>query len=139
MIALRGHVLLDPAEADYLGRALALLQQLLRENRSTPTPRLEHVTAKLAECAQSGSAAASNGRTDCRCRASHDDTGHHLDYALLSTAEAARIIGCGERNIRDLAARGRIPARRTGDRGRWLVDAGAVVELAERRAARRAG
>ncbi|BBY95182.1 hypothetical protein MGALJ_48510 [Mycobacterium gallinarum] len=143
MNTLRGHVLLDPGEADYLARALALLQQMLRENRCTPTPRLETVARQLARCAETGSAAAPNGSTDCRCGASHKDTGHHHDYAWLNTAEAAKVLGTGERNVRDLAARGSIPARRAGERGRWLIDAGAVVERAEhkaeRKAARRAG
>jgi excisionase family DNA binding protein len=134
---LRRHVLLDADDADYIARALQLLERLLRENRSQPTPRLQSTTTQLARSAAAGSAAGINGRNRGGCGASSDDTAHHLDYALLSTAEAARLLACGERNVRDLAARGAIPARRTGDRGRWLVDAAAVVARAERKAARR--
>ena len=137
MNTLRGHVLLEPSEADYLARALVLLQQLLVENRSQPTPRLQQVTAQLARCAEHGSAAGSNGSDNCRTRASDTDGGEYRDYATVTAAEAARILECGERNVRDLARRGRIPARRSG--GVWLLDAGAVEARAQRQAARRAG
>ncbi|MCV7076984.1 helix-turn-helix domain-containing protein [Mycobacterium szulgai] len=133
---LRSHVLMDAGDADYIARALQLLAQLLRQNRSQPTPRLESVTAQLARSAAAGSTASQNGRNRGGCGASGDDTTHHLDYALLTTGEAARLLACGERNVRDLATRGAIPARRTGDRGRWLVDAAAVVARAERKSAR---
>jgi excisionase family DNA binding protein len=110
-------VLLTPDDADYIARALQLLDRLLRENGSTPTPRLQSVTAKLAKCAETGSAAGSNGRTDCRFGASHADSDQHAGYALISTSDAARLLNCGERNVRDLAARGRLRARRSG--GCW--------------------
>ena len=138
MIAsLRGHVLLDEADAVYVARALELLGRLLRENRSEPAPRLQSVTAKLAQCAESGSAPGSSGSNNCRRGASQADPDHDAGYALLSTAEAARVMGTSERNIRDLAARGAIPACRSG--GRWLLDAAAVEARGAAKAARRAG
>lgn len=42
-----------------------------------------------------------------------------LPHDLLTTAEAAEILRCGEANVRHLVRRGRIDAERVG--GRWLV------------------
>jgi excisionase family DNA binding protein len=128
-------VLLDPDDAAYLCKALELLAQLLAGQRSQPTPRLQAVTTKLAKCAENGSATTVNGSRNCRVRASDADPGHHDGYAQITVAEAARLLDCGERNVRDLVRRGRLSARRTG--GRWMVDAAAVELRAERKAARR--
>ena len=133
--ALRG-VFLDTDEAAYVTEALRLLGRLLVEQRSRPTARLESVTAKLAKAAETGSAATVNGSEGLPLRASDAADRHPRGYATVTPAEAARIIGCGARNVRDLAARGRLPARRTG--GRWLLDAAAVAEQAEHRARKRA-
>jgi excisionase family DNA binding protein len=137
VITLRGHVLLDADEAEYLSRALVLLQQLLRDNRSQPTPRLQTVTAKLTRCAANSSSGGRNGSNGSTSRAPEAKIGHDAGYALLSTGEAARLLDCGERNVRDLAARGRIAARRAG--GRWLLDAAAVEQRAQRKQVRREG
>lgn len=42
-----------------------------------------------------------------------------LPHDLIDTAEAARILRCGEANVRHLVRRGRIDAERIG--GRWLI------------------
>lgn len=42
-----------------------------------------------------------------------------LPHDLVDTAEAARILRCGEPNVRHLVRKGRIDAERIG--GRWLV------------------
>ena len=49
----------------------------------------------------------------------------------MEIREAARVLGCGQRNVRDLVARGALPARKRG--GRWTFDRLAVVELLESR------
>lgn len=128
-------ILLDVDEAAYIARALELLAQLLAERRSQPTPRLAAVTARLTKTAENGSAATHNGSNRGSSTPSRHDSRHHLDYALISTRDAAAQLETGERNIRDLIHRGRLPARRAG--GRWLVDAAAVELRAERKAARR--
>jgi excisionase family DNA binding protein len=68
-----------------------------------------------------------------------DDAGsvHHATYDLMDTAEAAAILGITPGGVRYLADAGRIPAHRAG--GRRLYPARAVVERAERQAARRSG
>ena len=37
----------------------------------------------------------------------------------MEIREAARALGCGQRNVRDLVARGALPARKSA--GRWLI------------------
>lgn len=45
-------------------------------------------------------------------------------HDLVSTVEAATLLGCSPGNVRDLARRGALPAHRTG--GRWLLERDAV-------------
>ena len=49
----------------------------------------------------------------------------------MEIREAARALGCGQRNVRDLVARGALPARKSG--GRWLIDPLDLQELLESR------
>lgn len=67
----------------------------------------------------------------------HAESVQHAAYDLVDTAQAASILGITPNGVRYLADAGRIPAHRAG--GRWLYPARAVVERAERQAARRAG
>ncbi|WP_448440399.1 helix-turn-helix domain-containing protein [Mycobacterium paraintracellulare] len=64
------------------------------------------------------------------------EPGDYVRYDVVETDEAAELLGCSAANVRDLIRRDRLPARRTGNR--WLVSSSAVVELAQRKAARRA-
>jgi excisionase family DNA binding protein len=126
-------VMIDLDDADYVARALDQFVALMAERRDgngapaplRPTPRLEQITAKLR--AATGSPTAANGRNPTFQSNSSDDAGH----AVITCAEAARILGVGARNVRDLAKRGTLRARRAG--GRWHIDAMAVAELVERR------
>ena len=129
-----GAVILEPAEAAYVVEALQLLARLLAERRSRPTARLVSVTAKLAKAAETGSAATVNGSERTAVRAPDTSDVHAPGYATVTPAEAARIIGCGPRYIRDLVRRGRLVARRAG--GRWLVDTASVEGYARRRVER---
>ena len=38
----------------------------------------------------------------------------------MEIRKAAKVLGCGQRNVRDLVARGALPARKSA--GRWLID-----------------
>ena len=49
----------------------------------------------------------------------------------MEIREVAEALECGQRNVRDLIARGALSARKRG--GRWLVDQLSVVELLESR------
>lgn len=129
-------VLLTADDADYIARALELLERLLRENRSTPTPRLHSVTAKLRRTTDALGVSGRNGSATASVRASQCDSGDDADYGTITAAEAAHILGVTPNAVRDLARRQRIRARRP--KGRWLLDAQAVVARAERQATRRA-
>lgn len=134
-------VLIDDREAAFLIGALDLLTRLLADQRdghghrtpSQPSQRLAAVTAKLRRVAAVGSQ--TEETTSARVTP-HTDVEQHAAHEV-TPAVAARILGCTTRNARDLAARGRIPARRVG--GRWVLDAAAVDHYGERRAAGRAG
>lgn len=54
-----------------------------------------------------------------------------LPHDLVDTAEAARILRCGEPNVRHLVRKGRIDAERIG--GRWLVHRSDVERFRTRR------
>lgn len=47
-------------------------------------------------------------------------------HDLVSTVEAATLLGCTAGNVRDLARRGALPAHRTG--GRWLFERDGVEQ-----------
>ena len=134
-------VLLDDAEAAFVAGALDELARLMAARRdehgnrtpSRPSPRLATITAKLRRVAHNGSRmeATASGRVT-----TGDDSEHHAAHEVTPTV-AARMLGCTPRNVRDLAARGRVRARRVG--GRWVLDAAAVDAYAARRAADREG
>jgi excisionase family DNA binding protein len=135
MIERLSGVVLDGDDLLFVARALDLLTKLMAEQRdpngnptpSTPTPRLESVASKLRRAVTNGS------RTEANTSAGVTpvDGATHDSPREVTTDAAARILGCTPRNARDLAARKRLPARRSG--GRWLLDATAVEALAARR------
>ena len=49
----------------------------------------------------------------------------------MEIREVAQVLGCGHRNVRDLVARGALPARKAG--GRWLVQPLDLQDLLESR------
>ncbi|MGA5465583.1 helix-turn-helix domain-containing protein [Mycobacterium sp. NPDC050041] len=134
MITAQAGVFITADDAAYIAEALRLLGRLMAEQRSQPSARLQSVTTKLANAAETGSGATPNGSETLPLRAPHPEGVHARDYATVTAAEAARIIGCGPRNVRDLVRRGRLAARRSG--GTWLVDAAAVEAHAARKACR---
>lgn len=134
-VARPGTVLLDADDADYLARALAMLPPLLTETRRTPAPRLLAVIAAFTKTSAAAVDSARNAiRTDSGgpgCASTPPDPGEPEPYAsTVDTATAARILGISPSAVRQLAQRGRLPARRPA--GRWLYDAAAVVARAER-------
>ncbi|WP_368834152.1 helix-turn-helix domain-containing protein [Mycobacterium intracellulare] len=137
MIAgLRGHVLLDEADAVYVTRALELLERLLRENRATPTRKLQSVVANLRKTTANIGGCAPNASPDANYFAPQADCVDDAGYASIGTGEAARILGVTPNAVRDAARRGRI--RATRPRGRWIYPAAAIEQLAERKQQSRA-
>ncbi len=121
-------VLLDLDEARYLAGALEHLCKVLRDNGQQTRPRLESLHTKLRKTSVPAGVSAVNVSA---CGASGEDSVDDAEYATVTTAEAARIIGVSASGVRDMARRGRIRAQRP--RGRWLYDSAAVELLAERR------
>lgn len=151
-----GAVILDPAEVDFVGRALEHLGQLMAERRdadgnstpSQPSARLAALTAKLRRAAVSADPLAVDDTaadhqqraqppdSSASVRASQPDSRHAGPHDI-GTAEAARRLGITANGVRDLVRRGRLDVRRNG--GRWLVNAASVDAHAARMAARRGG
>ncbi|WP_018599662.1 helix-turn-helix domain-containing protein [Mycobacterium sp. 155] len=139
MITAPAGVLLTVDDAVY---ALAAFEALLTDRHASP--RLERfinaLRKSVARTAKTGDLTSVSG-VDARNTGvpEHNEPNpcRVTAYDLLDTTEAAAILGITPNAVRDLARRGRLPARRAGSR--WLYPAGPVVERAERRAARKRG
>lgn len=101
---------------------------------ASPGPRAAHVIQQLRKSVERLTRATGNAQSGVTIDA---EPVHHAAYDLVDTAQAAAILGITPGGVRYLGEAGRIPAHRAG--GRWLYSARAVVERAERQAARRAG
>lgn len=101
---------------------------------ASPGPRAAYVIHQLRKSVERLTRATGNAQSGVTIDA---EPVQHAAYDLVDTAEAAAILGVTPGGVRYLAAAGRIPAHRAG--GRWLYPARAVVDRAERQAARRAG
>lgn len=122
-------VLLDPADADYLARALVLFEEVLAKQGSRPSPRLVDLERRLTRATSD----ATRSPTGENVSAATDSTQREVlsAYEFLDSERAANILGCTPGNVRDLARRGRLPAVHT--HGRWLYPAAAIVARAEHR------
>lgn len=141
-------VLLDAAEAAYIVNALDEFARMMAERRdargnpapSQPTPRLVDTTDKLRRTvnalavrdpvAEQVRQSEPPAETPDVLAQQHDsvDAGPHV----IGTGDAARRLGITPNAARDLARRGRIPARHTGTR--WQFDAAAIAARADGRA-----
>jgi excisionase family DNA binding protein len=146
-----GAVLLDPAEVDFIARALEQFAQLMAERRdhngnptpSKPSARLSAMTEKLRRAVASlavTDSTADHGQPENRqsesasVRAPQRDPVHGGRHDI-GTGEAARYLGITPNAVRDAARRKRLPARHTGTR--WVFDAAAVADHAQCQKARR--
>lgn len=151
-----GAVILDPAEVDYVARALEHFAVVMAGRRdtdgnptpSTPSPKLVVLTAKLRRAAGDSAdaltlgelAADVDGPPELSVRPSdacapQRDSMHAGPHDDIGTGDAARALGITASAVRDLARRGRLPARHTGTR--WVYPAAAVDAEAKRRATQR--
>lgn len=126
--SLRG-VFLDPEDADYVGRALDLLRQQLRQNNTAPSAKLDAVTTRIMKAAENARPARTNARPNASASQSQQDSTDDPVYGWITSNEAARILGCTPGNVRDRARRQTIPAHRAG--GRWVYPSEAIVRMAE--------
>ncbi|MGD9996970.1 MAG: helix-turn-helix domain-containing protein [Ilumatobacteraceae bacterium] len=131
MIVVRGVVIPERVVAAY-GRAIAsAVRTEIRRNGGRADVDLFDVLGELEACAKQWAtpttavATAAACVPDCRSESIERCTVH----------EAAELIGCRERNVRDLIARAVLPAERATKGRGWLIDRRAVVAYAEQRRA----
>ncbi|WP_371744210.1 helix-turn-helix domain-containing protein [Mycobacterium sp. DL592] len=106
---------------------------LLRDRR--PSAQLSDFIDRLRRTVAKSGVSSPNTGADARNVGNCGDSSDYRPYDVLTTGEAAAILGITANGVRDLARRGRIPAHRAG--GSWLYPATSIVTLAERRAAKR--
>ncbi|QNI06501.1 helix-turn-helix domain-containing protein [Mycobacterium kubicae] len=100
-----------------------------------PTARLDQFIGQLRKSVAHASDTAATCRADARKVGEQQDSAHTAPYDLIDTKQAAPILGIKPNGVRDLVRRGKLPAHKAG--GRLLLPALSVVELAEKRAAKR--
>ena len=119
-----GWLLVGPDDAPQVARALRLARRVGERDRIAAPASWQQLLAEAEEAELAGSTAAGGSaavppepvlppsRLDGEC----------------TTREAASVIGTGERNVRDLAARGAVAARKVGRA--WLLDRADVLRRA---------
>lgn len=122
-------IMLSRQEVSYTLRAFEVL---LRDRR--PSPQLADFLARLARSAAVSDVEPQKAYEDVSLGGNGRDPAGWLPGDVLDTDEAAAVLGISPAGVRDLARRGRIPAKRAGKR--WLLLAAAVVARAERNAGR---
>lgn len=128
---MRRGLVLDVSEAAVL---VAAVEDLCRRTGRQPSGRLAPIVAKLRKVV-----ANTDGLTpkSVSLLGNQPDSGSHCAYDLVTSGEAARIMGISAHGVRDLRRRGVLPAHHTGTR--WLYPLRVVEARAERHAARRVG
>lgn len=121
---MRHGVVLEVSEAAVL---VAAIDDLCLRTGRQPSGRLGVILAKMRKSvAKTGD---STPKT-ASLRDNSADPGEHCAYDLVSTGEAARILGCTPNNVRDLRRRGQLPAHHTGTR--WLYPLRVVAARANK-------
>ncbi|MHA7661851.1 helix-turn-helix domain-containing protein [Mycolicibacterium sp. HS_4_1] len=123
-------VLLETADAQYI---LAAFDALLRDRR--PSAQLAHFVDRFRKTVAATGVSGQNADVNARKLGTQADSTEYRPYDVLTSGQAANILGISANGIRDLARRGTVPAYRAG--GRWLYPAAPIVARAERRAANR--
>lgn len=111
-------VYITPDAAKDLAEALFYCEDALIKTGRLWTPKMRRIQSDLV--------AACESQTDGGARKLADRVGEAplLGHEFVDTVTAAQVLGCTPANVRDLARRGTLPARRIGNR--WLVSADAV-------------
>jgi hypothetical protein len=123
-----GWLLVAPVDAPAVARALRLARRVgERDGIAPPTSLLTLMAA--VEAAERAALTAANGSA----AVPREPDLPQSPPDGLSTLEAAVAIGCKPRNVRDLARRAVLSARRHGRA--WVLDPGEVAAYARRRRA----
>lgn len=135
---MRRGVLLDVAEAEVL---VGTVDDLCGRTGRQPDGRLDRILRKLRKAVANTDGLPSESRRVAPKSVSfvgvEADSAAHCAYDLVTSGEAARIIGISPHGVRDLRRRGVLTGHYTGTR--WLYPLRVVEARAERKAARRAG
>lgn len=127
-------VYLDPADAGLLVRLIDDYSSHLRgsvDGRALGN-RVVALRAELDRANARVSARSSNVSSNVSPVGAQRDPAQSDVYALISTSQAAAVLGCTTGNVRDLARRGRLAARRVS--GRWAYSLLDVERIATERA-----
>lgn len=127
---MRRGVLLDVAEAAVL---VGTIEDLCRRTGRQPSGRLDPIVAKLRKVVANTDGLTAKSVSLFGIEA---DSDQHCAYDLVTSGEAARILGIGAHGVRDLRRRGVLTAHFTGTR--WLYPLRVVEARAEHQAAKRA-
>jgi len=115
-------VLIAADDAAFLSAALRKLIELSDRGGGRAVARVYELERELARSAtRSAIGTAERARTPAP---------EISRVQLIDTSTAAAQLGCSERNVRAMAARGSLNAQRVG--GRWLVDAAEVEARSQR-------
>lgn len=120
----------DETDAVATREALEVLVSMLPGRGQRPSAKLAALVEKYPKTVVNDSISAQNASGSARIGGGHVGAGDADPYAVMSAVEAAKVLGITPNGVRDLARRGRLRARRAG--GRWLLDAHAVVDRANR-------
>lgn len=128
---MRRGVVLDVSEAAVLADTI---EDLCRRTGRHPSGRLGPIVAKLRKVV-----ANTDGLTpkSVSLLGNQPVSSSHCAYDLVTSGEAARILGISAHGVRDLRRRGILAGHYTGTR--WLYPLRVVEARAERQAARRTG
>lgn len=107
MLAVPQGILLEPQECELVAKAIFTLQDLGNRHGA----RLDNSLLNLA-----GRMRSVEGHTEPAPTTEVQAVLHER----IDTAEAGKILGCSTRNVRRLAARGRIPGEKQG--GSWFFN-----------------
>lgn len=119
VLRLDATVVLTPGSARVLLELVRRYGEVLRTRGTRFTPAVVGLLAQLEEVTADGDPA-----VGARTSVPQPEWLPLSAHDLLSTAQAAAVLGCTPGNVRDLARRGALPAHRAG--GRWLVERDAV-------------
>ncbi|MGK9270326.1 helix-turn-helix domain-containing protein [Williamsia muralis] len=110
---------------------LDLFCQYLRKSGGEPSSRMDSISRRLMKTVVDDSNSADDTSDSARNSGIRLVSKDNEVYAVMSADEAGRVLGITANGARDLARRGKLPARNTGRR--WFFDAHAVIARSEGR------
>ena len=126
-----GLVLLHGDDLQILARSLRLFASSLASRDGAVPAGVLVLLSALERAATSAAVAARLPSPEVLGSIGSPGRGDSAIVHVMEIREVARALGCGDRNVRDLVARGALPATKTA--GRWTFAPLDVAELLESR------